>query len=288
MEESEANSDDTCNIYSERFASRVNISSVHLMYDYNKLQIINFILSKVPEISQIYELSITIDMKSEISTYTGQMVENLKWGIGLEEFTSGFKYYGEYEKDQPNGIGLLIISDSQYYKGTFKDGQFHGKGEFHNENDYYIGEWFKDMKHGYGEELCQKSLYKGWFNTGSKYGKGKLFVLGESIENLVQEWQEDCVEIIKKIKEFADFIYSGEFKNDLFHGEGKIKMQRGEFVRKVRGVFEEGKLVDGDIKFSDNSPIKNVTGKFADDGVKSCEITFEDGKVVRGICKKYL
>ena len=287
MEALEAISEDASVVFSERFASRVNASSIHLMYDHDKLQTINFILSKVPEITHIYNLPLVKDMESHKSTYTGQIIENIKWGIGIEEFKTGFKYYGEYENGQPNGLGLLVINDHQHYKGLFKNGQFHGEGEFHSANDYYIGEWYKNLKHGHGEELCQRTLYKGWFNIGSKFGKGKLFVFDRNLDELETELQNDYAGTIRQLKRFAVFVYSGEFQNDLFHGKGKIKMRNEETVKRVRGLFEKGRFVDGDIKFNDNSPLKNVTGAFAEGDVKWCEITFEDGKVVRGIGTNY-
>mmetsp|Transcript_16366 Transcript_16366/g.43122 ORF Transcript_16366/g.43122 Transcript_16366/m.43122 type:complete len:96 (+) Transcript_16366:256-543(+) len=41
--------------------------------------------------------------------------------------------------------------------------------------------------------------------------------------------------------------YVGQFKNGAFHGEGKLIFANGEF----RGIFNNGKHVDGQFVFSD-------------------------------------
>lgn len=42
--------------------------------------------------------------------------------------------------------------DGSYYKGDFKGGMRHGRGENIMQNgDKYVGEWANDMKHGYGK-----------------------------------------------------------------------------------------------------------------------------------------
>lgn len=286
MEVLEEVSEGTSSISSERFPSRINVSSVHLMYDHDKLQTINLILSKVPEITHIYQLDLVLDMKSNKSTYSGQLIETLKWGLGIEKFSDGLIYYGEYENNQPNGLGLLIISEDQHYKGTFKDGQFHGKGSFHSEQNYYKGEWKKSLKHGYGEELTQGAYYKGWFDKGKKYGQGKLFKFTQDLNDL--KVQQEQIKISKKIKQISDLIYSGEFKEDLFHGQGKIKLLNSSNVKKIKGLFESGILTEGKIEFNSDSPIKNIEGVFTNHSVKSCEITFDDGKVVRGAGTNYI
>ena len=56
MEALEEISKDTISLFSGHFPSRINVSSIHLLYDHDKPQIINLILSNAPEIAYIYQL----------------------------------------------------------------------------------------------------------------------------------------------------------------------------------------------------------------------------------------
>ena len=60
----------------------------------------------------------------------GLMIEHLNGELGIENYSDILIYYGEYKKNQPNGLGLIIMGEDQHYKGSFKDGEFQGKGDF--------------------------------------------------------------------------------------------------------------------------------------------------------------
>lgn len=77
--------------------------------------------------------------------------------------SSDFYYYGEKDdKDVPNGKGLAVYADDQYYFGEFKDGKRSGEGtwiSFYPSYSHYVvtehsysGVWEEDVPNGKGQE----------------------------------------------------------------------------------------------------------------------------------------
>ena len=71
-------------------------------------------------------------------------------------------YVGEWENNKPNGKGIQLITRdvpfnfnnevwNSIYKGSFKDGMFHGAGKFFNLEESFDGEWFMGEMHGHIE-----------------------------------------------------------------------------------------------------------------------------------------
>jgi hypothetical protein len=55
---------------------------------------------------------------------------------------------------------IKYASDGSYYRGDFKGGLKHGRGEIvYSNGDKFSGEWANDMKHGYGKmELVSSGM----------------------------------------------------------------------------------------------------------------------------------
>lgn len=80
--------------------------------------------------------------------------------------TTDFYYYGDTDSQgRPNGKGIAVYADNQYYYGDWKDGERNGEGTwFHyhihlaeNKNDLYTyhqytGSWAGDLPDGEGSE----------------------------------------------------------------------------------------------------------------------------------------
>lgn len=46
-------------------------------------------------------------------------------------------YLGDFALGKPNGFGILIKEDEEYYRGEFSDGKYHGKGrEFSQQHEF--------------------------------------------------------------------------------------------------------------------------------------------------------
>ena len=51
-------------------------------------------------------------------------------GRGHMEAPNGATYEGKFHKGLPNGLGVMIFTDSSRYEGEFMQGWFHGHGVF--------------------------------------------------------------------------------------------------------------------------------------------------------------
>ena len=92
---------------------------------------------------------------SDGSKYKGAVVENMREGEGLYEFTStsDFQYYGgSFRRDRFDRVGLLKFRNGSFYKGFFMEGVYHGLGEY----------------------KTPEFAYKGNFSNGYMYGEGLI------------------------------------------------------------------------------------------------------------------
>lgn len=79
---------------------------------------------------------------------------------------TGETYIGEWDFDQCNGIGRLILPNGDHYEGEFMGNRANGKGVFHSEDTgiTYEGEFKDDMQEGKGKETYPDgSFYYGQF-----------------------------------------------------------------------------------------------------------------------------
>ena len=64
----------------------------------------------------------------ETGIYFGQWTldKAYRHGIGIMYYDNDQKYIGQWANDKPNGKGKFFQGDSNYYEGSFLDGQFNG------------------------------------------------------------------------------------------------------------------------------------------------------------------
>ena len=62
--------------------------------------------------------------------YEGTFVFGLKHGTGVEKFSDGGSYIGNYKDGLPEGHGKLIDKDGTTYVGQFRNGKKHGNGQW--------------------------------------------------------------------------------------------------------------------------------------------------------------
>lgn len=178
--------------------------------------------------------------------YEGDWKNGLKDGHGVYYYQNQSEYDGEWTNDKKNGHGIfynretgdsydgnwyngiivkgvLNTNDGDRYKGTFKDSQLDGVGEFHYKNgDIYFGEWSEGKKCGKGIlnrpdgfryegnffnnkyngqgiiYFHNEDRFEGEFKDGKKCGQGKLYRKNGEIE--CNEWLDDEI-VIKKSEE---------------------------------------------------------------------------------------
>lgn len=116
---------------------------------------------------------------------------------GVEFYTNGDFYEGEFHKGRCNGSGVYNFFVSGRYEGDWIDGKYDGYGieswargsRYHGQyrqglrhgfgvyrfytGDSYAGEWFNGQSHGFGVQTCSDgSCYVGEFKGGVKHGLG--------------------------------------------------------------------------------------------------------------------
>lgn len=163
---------------------------------------------------------------------------NMKW-LFLWSNTVNFQYWlanydeniGNLSINQTNLIEkqLIICENGDIYYGFLKNGVRNGSGLFCEKSTslLYNGDWENDMKKGPGviNSFMNDYLFDGEFLENKKEGYGKL--------------------ITNKLK------FSGNFKGDLFHGNGILidsseNIYDGEFYNGQKGGVGKWQTSNGD------------------------------------------
>lgn len=124
-----------------------------------------------------------------------------------------FVYYGDKDiSGTPNGTGIAVYAQNQYYYGSWSNGLRNGKGEWYqfypkDSNNVvlqhmYSGEWANDLPDGAGQEHYDFDLSKmdgvsfypqnviGNFTGG--YYNGKMYVITQNQSGDTTEWYGTC------------------------------------------------------------------------------------------------
>ena len=128
----------------------------------------------------------TSDIVQDISKQGNSCTEFtfIPHGHGTLRWPDGASYTGDIRDGKANGNGKFTHANGDTYDGQFLDDQAHGQGEYiyHEYKQRYIGGWVNDMQHGIGrEELCDGSVYEGYFFEGRKHGFGRYQWLDQSV-----------------------------------------------------------------------------------------------------------
>ena len=159
---------------------------------------------------------IKIDENRRKNIYSGDIVNFKKEGKG-EEKTCDYSYKGDFSNDLKHGKGKIYYhNNGDYYEGEFTRGEITGKGFYSWKNKHtYYGDFIKGKMHG-------KGIYK--WPDGNEYE-------GEYIKNIkegngVFKWKDGR-------------IYKGICKNGRPHGKGILTINGYSF----EAIFENGKFL---------------------------------------------
>ena len=175
--------------------------------------------------------------------YDGKRNANGKrHGYGVWTNRRGRMYDGEWNNGRRHGKGKMVYDNGSVYEGQFENGLRHGEGRYTvvlkdgTEHDYR-GEWRNGKMHGLGFLFLNESLgiyhpeyryYEGQWKDGNREGYGKYVYNHNGFP----------------------FIYEGQFKENVYHGEGTIKSvfheatadgEEPEYSVVYSGRFEHGK-----------------------------------------------
>ena len=110
----------------------------------------------------------------ENAIYTGEIIQGMRHGKGVQIWDDGAKYDGEWKFDKANGQGTFYHIDGDIYQGEWVDDRANGEGTYINaDGATYQGQWKDDIQDGYGTEIWNdRSSYKGYYIKGKKQGWG--------------------------------------------------------------------------------------------------------------------
>jgi hypothetical protein len=217
---------------------------------------------------------------SDNSVYVGEWKEGKRYGMGICYMSTGSVMEGYWS----NGLlmqGRTIFPNGNAYEGQYFRMRRRGKGRFEDfKSQYsYDGEWFDDLKHGFGVEKCKDgSIYVGEFYCAMRQGRGTLrkpigeVYIGDFRNNLIHgkgkytwtpenhyagNWLEGKGVLVLEKKE-----YTGDFVEGKKHGYGELvwegNLYEGEFQRDMRhgiGWISEGDKPRRQCRFEQNREV---------------------------------
>ena len=136
------------------------------------------------------------------------------------------------------------------YEGAFEDGQHHGYGTMTwPDGQSYVGEWYHNQIEGQGTMVfADKRKYIGMFKDGKRHGWGKMeqpyrygFHEGQQHDGTsIYEgvWVNNKMECYGTLTFPDKRKYIGTFKQDKFHGWGKLEQADGKVYD---GEWDNGK-----------------------------------------------
>ena len=142
------------------------------------------------------------------------------------------KVYYDKENDEDSESNRAI------YDGEMMNGKRHGIGKLKTKEYIREGTWKNDEFTGWGRESRPNGeILEGRFINGKLEGKGILRNSEGSsyIGDFVGSKRDGYGEL-----ETEKAYYRGEFKNDKFHGRGKIKLKEDD--SEFEGIFRNGEI----------------------------------------------
>lgn len=194
-------------------------------------------------------------------------------GKGIFYSPTGDKYKGEFVEDKFEGYGEYKWNNENqdFYKGEWKNDKRHGYGILYSENkEFYIGEFKNDEYSGIGINYNENFTYEGEFEEHVCKGAGIRIYNSTNDENKLEKVIDDINDTENNKSEkfegvwekfdltgVGDYylnnvlVYSGEFKEGLFHGKGTKRNQDGTYYEgQFKNGFEHGK--GREIKYLEN------------------------------------
>jgi hypothetical protein len=227
------------------------------------------------------------------SIYNGSIDadEGLINGNGKYVGLDGSTYEGEFKSGKPHGQ-IFYTGKEFTFTGTAANDMWHGNGQIKWKNGAkYIGAFRDGAFHGYGKYIYEEdnlyySKYEGEYRDGKVTGIGNYYdkedrlIYSGELKNAIKDGYG--VDIFY-FEDGSIWRYVGDFKDNKYHGKGKLIFSNGDFYegdfisdkRTGRGVLSEldrvtsGYFVDGVLQGR-----ANVTYRTLDLEV---QIEFKDG-----------
>ncbi|XP_068314042.1 uncharacterized protein [Pyrus communis] len=115
-----------------------------------------------------------VEFYSNGDFYEGEFHNGQCNGSGVYNYFVNGRYEGDWIDGRYDGYGIEGWARGSRYKGQYRQGLRHGYGVYRfSAGDSYAGEWCNGQSHGVGVQTCSDgSCYVGEFKYGAKHGLG--------------------------------------------------------------------------------------------------------------------
>ncbi|KAE9446465.1 hypothetical protein C3L33_21641, partial [Rhododendron williamsianum] len=115
-----------------------------------------------------------VEFYSNGDFYEGEFHKGKCNGSGVYNYFVNGRYEGDWIDGKYDGCGIESWARGSRYRGQYRQGLRHGFGVYRfYTGDMYVGEWFRGQSHGVGAQTCSDgSCYVGEFKCGVKHGIG--------------------------------------------------------------------------------------------------------------------
>ena len=141
----------------------------------------------------LYGMVVERNLRGEM-VYNGEYKNSNRHGFGIEQCENGCVYKGYWRKGLRHGKGEMQIPESdEIYKQTWRRGSIKkGKAVEWNQNGEIVfnGNYKNNNRDGFGTEQCENGcVYRGYWKNGQKHGEGVLYV-PNSNESYKETWKK--------------------------------------------------------------------------------------------------
>ncbi|KAK7311562.1 hypothetical protein RJT34_09793 [Clitoria ternatea] len=156
-----------------------------------------------------------VEFYSNGDFYEGEFHKGRSNGSGVYNYFVNGRYEGDWVDGRYDGYGIESWARGSRYRGQYRQGLRHGYGVYRfYTGDSYAGEWCNGQSHGLGLQTCSDaSCYIGQFKYGVKHGLG-------------------CYHFRNGDR------YAGEYFGDKIHGFGVYHFANGHCYE---GAWHEGR-----------------------------------------------
>ncbi|KAG9156350.1 hypothetical protein Leryth_009208 [Lithospermum erythrorhizon] len=180
-----------------------------------------------------------VEFYSNGDFYEGEFHKGRCNGSGVYNYFVNGRYEGDWVDGKYDGYGVETWSRGSRYRGQYRQGMRHGYGVYRfYTGDSYAGEWCSGQSHGIGVQSCSDgSRYSGEFKGGVKHGIGVYYF--RNGDRYAGEYFGDKVHGFG-IYHFANgHCYEGSWHEGRKQGYGMYTFRNGD---KRCGEWDSGSL----------------------------------------------
>ncbi|OMJ80335.1 hypothetical protein SteCoe_19433 [Stentor coeruleus] len=161
-------------------------------------------------------------------TYTGELVNSKRHGIGTFCWSDGKFYEGQWESNIQCGYGRMRFNQEDIFEGQWKNDLMNGYGVLVSRSFKYVGDWVNGKQSGKGIETWPDgSSFDGDFILGMKEGKGTLIFQDGS--RYIGEFKANQLCGYGVYYWIDNKKYDGNWMNSKKHGKGLMTWPDGKY-----------------------------------------------------------